>query len=459
MAGDWRSPIGRRVVLFPFPSGSHITPMLQLAGLLRARGLGVTVLHADFNAPDPARHPELAFVSIRESLPDEVAASPDQAERMMGLNAACEAPFQAALEELVRRGGGPVACAVVDGQWYGMLGAARRAGVPALALGAGSAAAFLAMLAAPRPRADGYVPIEEADRLDEVVPGLEPLRVRDLIGLDGSDGETVLRFAASVAGAVRDASSGVVLNTFDAIEGPELAGIRRELSRPVFAVGPLHLAAGPPAVQQHAPDGGCLAWLDARPPRSVLYVSLGSAARVDRAAFEEMAWGLAGSGVPFLWVLRPGSVGGAADADGDLPPFPEELHETVRRRGKVVAWSPQGAVLAHPAVGGFWTHCGWSSVVEAVCEGVPMLVHPCLADQTVSAMYVARRWGVGMEVGRVVERTAMARAIRRLMAREHGPQAPRERARLLRTQARQCVAEGGPASLAIDDLVEYIMGL
>jgi UDP:flavonoid glycosyltransferase YjiC (YdhE family) len=136
-----------------------------------------------------------------------------------------------------------------------------------------------------------------------------------------------------------------------------------------------------------------------------------------------------------------------------------ELHETVRRRGKVVAWSPQGAVLAHPAVGGFWTHCGWSSVVEAVCEGVPMLVHPCLADQTVSAMYVARRWGVGMEVGRVVERTAMARAIRRLMAREHGPQAPRERARLLRTQARQCVAEGGPASLAIDDLVEYIMGL
>ena len=160
MAGDGRSPTGRRVVLFPFPSGSHTTPMLQLAGLLRARGLGVTVLHADLDAPDPARHPGFAFVSIRESLPDEVAAAgPDPAERMLGLNAACEAPFQAALEDLVCRGE-PVACAVVDGQWYRMLGAARRAGVPALALGADSAAAFLAMLAATRPRADGHAPVQ-----------------------------------------------------------------------------------------------------------------------------------------------------------------------------------------------------------------------------------------------------------------------------------------------------------
>ena len=163
MAGDERSPTGRRVVLFPFPSESHTTPMLQLAGLLRARGLGVTVLHADLNAPDPARHPGLAFVSIGESLPDEIASSPDLAERVMSLNTACEAPFQAALEDLVRRGGvggEPVACAVVDGQWYRMLGAARRAGVPALALGADSAAAFLAMLAATRPRADGHAPVQ-----------------------------------------------------------------------------------------------------------------------------------------------------------------------------------------------------------------------------------------------------------------------------------------------------------
>ena len=85
------------------------------------------------------------------------------------------------------------------------------------------------------------------ERLDEVVLGLEPLRVRDLIRVDGSDDETVLRFITRNAEAVRASSSGVVLNTFEGIEGRELAKIRRELScRLAFAVGPLHLALPPP---------------------------------------------------------------------------------------------------------------------------------------------------------------------------------------------------------------------
>lgn len=161
-AGDGHArPTGRRVVMFPFPFGSHITQMLQLGELLRSRGLGVTVLHTDFNAPDPAAHPELTFVSIRESIPAEVAADPDMVEQMMGLNAACEAPFQAALAQEVTRGAPrQVACVVVDGQWYKMLGAARRVSVPALAMRADGAATFLSMLATPRLRADGYLPIK-----------------------------------------------------------------------------------------------------------------------------------------------------------------------------------------------------------------------------------------------------------------------------------------------------------
>lgn len=509
MAGDdGRAPSGLRVVMFPFPFWSHINQMLQLGKLLRARGLGVTMLHTDFNAPDPALHPDITFVSIRESLPAEVVANPDMVEQMMQLNAVCEAPFQAALAgELLARGtttGGPreVACVVVDGQWYKMLGAATRVAVPALVLRADGAATLLSMLATPRLRADGYLPIKGTrsttlfsspsprddlvppgtgtaptggysfflvlhaeERLDEVVPGLEPLRVRDLIRVDGSDDETVLSFITRNAEAVQASSSGVVLNTFEGIEGAELAKIRRELSgRPVFAVGPLHLASPDPAAAaaagyQDAPDPTCLAWLDARPPRSVLYVSMGSVARVDRAVFEETAWALAGSGVPFLWVLRRGSVRGAEADEEEVPPVPEELRETVRHRGKIVAWAPQREVLAHPAVGGFWTHCGWKSMVEAISEGVPMLVQPCFAEQIVNARYVTHQWGIGYEVGKPLERTAMAKAARKLMAGELGPQGPRERARLLKAQAKQCVAEGGGISLALDGLVDYICSL
>ena len=180
-------------------------------------------------------------------------------------------------------------------------------------------------------------------------------------------------------------------------------------------------------------------------------MSLGSVAAVGRAAFEETAWGLAGSGVPFLWVVRPGSVAGAGD-DEAPPPLPDGFGEETRSRGKVVAWAPQREVLGHAAIGAFWTHCGWNSTLESVCEGVPMLVQPCFADQMANARYVTHRWGVGMEVGEVVERGRVAEAVARLMVGEDGARM-RERARHLQMQA------SAAASSAMDSLVQYMVSL
>jgi UDP-glucosyltransferase BX8/BX9 len=149
----------RRIVLFPLPLQGHISPTLQLAALLHARGLAVTVLHTGFNAPDTTRHPELTFVPIHESsFPDE-AMSPDIVTQLLALNAACEAPFREALASLLR-GGQDVACAVVDGQCYSALRAAHRLGVPALVLRTDSAATFSSMLAYPRLRDAGFVPVK-----------------------------------------------------------------------------------------------------------------------------------------------------------------------------------------------------------------------------------------------------------------------------------------------------------
>ena len=117
-------------------------------------------------------------------------------------------------------------------------------------------------------------------------------------------------------------------------------------------------------------------------------------------------------------------------------------------------WAPQRDVLAHAAIAAFWTHCGWNSTLESICEGVPMLVQPCFADQMVTARYVTHEWGVGLEVGEeVVERGMVAKAVREAMSGDGGARM-RERAYRLQMQA-----SAAATSSAVDGLVRFILSL
>lgn len=51
-------------------------------------------------------------------------------------------------------------------------------------------------------------------------------------------------------------------------------------------------------------------------------------------------------------------------------------------------WAQQMRILKHPAIGGFFSHCGWNSTLEAVCAGVPILGWPFKAEQHLNCRLV-----------------------------------------------------------------------
>ncbi|GJN23602.1 hypothetical protein PR202_gb11266 [Eleusine coracana subsp. coracana] len=453
-AHDGGGPRRRHVLLFPVPYQGHVTPMFRLAGVLHSRGFAVTVFHTHFNAPDPAHHPRYRFVPVPD---DGTACAPGEGIKgvvahVVALGGACEAAFRArlsaVLEEYYSRDDA-VACLVADAHLPEMVGVANALGVPALTLRTGSAACFAGFLAFPTFCEKGYVPVENDAQAEMELPELPPYRVRDLMHYRADGFDKARELLARAVAAVK-ASSGLILNTFDALEGRELAGLRRDLSIPVFDVGPLHVLSPAADSSLLRQDASCVAWLDAWPTDSVLYVSFGSLASMSPRDLVETAWGLAASGVPFLWVLRPGLVKGEQQQQ-----LPDGFEAATRGRGLMVDWAPQEEVLRHGAVGGFWTHNGWNSTTESVCAGLPMLCRPSFGDQRGNAAYVERVWRVGFELEGELERGGVEAAVRRLMVEEDGAEM-RARAVELKRAAEECVRGDGSSCLAIEKLVAHI---
>ncbi|KAF8034151.1 hypothetical protein BT93_C0428 [Corymbia citriodora subsp. variegata] len=102
-------------------------------------------------------------------------------------------------------------------------------------------------------------------------------------------------------------------------------------------------------------------WLDDREEKSVLYVALGTEVALSPESIHELACGVEKSGLPLVWVV------GRRAGPGSIP---SGFESRVSGRGFVwVGWAPQLDILAHPSVGGFLTHCGWSSAIEALGQG------------------------------------------------------------------------------------------
>jgi hypothetical protein len=312
---------------------------------------------------------------------------------------------------------------------------------------------------------EGYIPLKDescltSDYLDEVriscIPGMPSLRLSELpsfcLATDSSD-----FFFQNVINQSQGTllADGLILNTFDELEGPVLEAL--SVNFPVYAIGPLLLSQSfhckekdgfLDEVSMWKEERSCFTWLGTRKPSSVMYVCLGSLAVLSNEQLLEFAWGLASSNQSFLWVVRPDIV------HGESAVLPKEFMEETRDRGLLVGWAPQIKVLSHPSVGGFLTHSGWNSTLESISTGVPMICWPFFAEQQTNTKFVCEEWGIGLQMKKTVRREELALLVCNLMKGEVGDEI-RRRIRQVKETAERAVEEGG-SSHNLDKLLNQI---
>jgi len=120
-------------------------------------------------------------------------------------------------------------------------------------------------------------------------------------------------------------------------------------------------------------------WLDNQPRGSVVYVAFGSESTLSQEEVNEIALGLEKSNLPFFWVLK-------AQHGSKLLQLPEGFEDRTKGRGVVCTyWAPQMKILGHAAIGAFFSHAGWASVMEAVQNEKPLVIMTFFSDQGLNA--------------------------------------------------------------------------
>ncbi|KAF4374058.1 hypothetical protein F8388_007964 [Cannabis sativa] len=247
---------------------------------------------------------------------------------------------------------------------------------------------------------------------------------------------------------------GIIVNSFYELE-PAYADLYKKVSGiKTWQIGPLFLSDYNMSNSNNQLE--CMKWLDTKKPSSVIYVSFGSVANFNDEQLMEIATGLEASGQQFIWVVKKEKVEGVEEEW-----LPEGFEERMKERGLIVrGWAPQVPILEHEAVGGFVTHCGWNSILESVCAGVPMVTWPVAAEQFFNEKLVSQVLNIGVEVGArkwvrmvgdFVKRERIRNAVSRIMEGEEAEEM-RRRVKSLAEMGRSAIKEAGSSMLDFNAL-------
>ncbi|CAA3011328.1 7-deoxyloganetic acid UDP-glucosyltransferase [Olea europaea subsp. europaea] len=480
--GSYGATIPPHVLIFPLPIQGHVNTMLKLAELLCLSSLDVTFMVSEFSHSRLLKHstvisrfeqyPRFHFESISDGLHDDHPRAGEQVMDILPSTKNITGPLfkqmmveKNLLSSNTRR---PVTCIIADGVLSFACDFAEEKGIPLIFFRTISACSFWAYFCIPELIAAGEIPLKAGigkDQIVKSVPGMEGfLRYRDLPSFCQVNdiNESKLHSIESETRQTTRAQA-VILNTFEDLEGAIVSHIQKHIPR-IFTIGPNNAHLKSRLAQKESEKSilsssfweenrSCIDWLNAQPPKSVIYVSFGSITVVSRDQLLEFWHGLVNSGQRFLWVMRPDSIAGE-DKKNQIP---VELEEGTKARGYMVEWAPQEEVLNNAAVGGFLTHSGWNSTLESIVAGVPMICWPYFADQTITSRFVSEVWKIGFDLKDTCDRQIIEKVVRELI--EVRKNEFMERAENIAKLARKAVSEGGSSYCNFDSLIDYIKSM
>lgn len=405
------------IILIPFLAQSHIIPILDFAKLLSQRDLIITIVstpvnsssiqsiidHATISSHAKIKLVTVPFPSIQVGLPEgcenmDTLPSPDMATKLFAGCEMLQEPILKLLSNFQLRPSAIISSNALP--WTGKV--ACSLGIPRYAFQTICCFSMLVSHNVGRMNVGQTVMSDSESFEVQNMPDKIVITKSQMPRRDSKKGGVDIRKVIQQMAEAERLTRGMVVNSFEDME-PKYVEALKNMGKKLWCIGPVSLCNQDMSdkLERGGKEGSidgnvCLKWLDSMAPKSVIYACFGSIGRIPSAQIIETGLGLEASNRPFIWIIRKKDVSNQVEKWLD----DEKFEERIKGRGLIIrGWAPQVVILSHPSVGGFITHCGWNSTLEAICAGVPMITWPMFAEQFYNEKLVVNVLKIGVRVG------------------------------------------------------------
>ncbi|CAL0317938.1 unnamed protein product [Lupinus luteus] len=269
-------------------------------------------------------------------------------------------------------------------------------------------------------------------------------------------------------------TDGILVNSFDELEPHAVQSFSDNNNYynniPLYPVGPIL------KIEDKEGDDVrdmIMTWLNDQPSSSVIFLCFGSMGSFEVDQVREIARALEASEARFIWSLRkpppkglniraPPSIYTAQEL---VEVLPEGFLDRTAEIGKVIGWAPQAQVLAHEAIAGFVSHCGWNSTLESIYFGVPIATWPLYAEQQTNAFELVKDLNLAVDIAMdyrldfkgesssVLSAQKIEKGIRDLLENDE----VRKKVKEMSVKSRETLNQGGSSYSHLGRFIDYIV--